>query len=165
MTVEKKEVTKLRRNIEFQIQPRTISATLQLHGLRLLLIAIFATSAVAKIGYVSQLADVLRGLFPITGTLLLPAAFAIWILEFAVVALLGVPFRRCHELGATFSLILGFSFLGANWIWFAEKLPLPCSCFGALFKMSPAISFSLNTLIILSAARLLVLSHDQHKDK
>jgi hypothetical protein len=163
--VERKEGAKLRRTLGSQSHCSTISGPIQIYGLRLFLIAVFATSAIAKIGYVGQLADVLRGLFPIIGTLSLPAAFVIWILEFGVVALLGVPFRRCHEFGASLSLALGLSFLGANWIRFAEKLPLPCSCFGALFKMSPAISFSINTLIILFAGRLLVLLHDQIKAK
>jgi len=64
------------------------------------------------------------------------AAILMLLLEASAGILTLLP--KTRRIGVILSLTMGSMFLAVNLIRFAEDIPVPCSCFGAIYKASPA---------------------------
>lgn len=113
---------------------------------RILLSAVFLLAASAKISNFESFEIILNK------SQLLGGGYAHWIgmaiIAVELVAVAGLWFARTrpfslHLFVGLCSLFIAYS----AWRW-TQNIPVPCSCFGALFKMSPAQSIGLNLGLI-----------------
>jgi hypothetical protein len=108
----------------------------------LLLAVIFARAALAKLSGLHEIESTLMAarLVPVSLTRL--AAISLIVVELATAGCLMAPRLRASGLQLTALLLCLFIGYSA-WRWW-QNIPIPCHCFGALFKMAPWAALLLN---------------------
>lgn len=114
---------------------------------------VLGTAAFAKLTEIDHFEESIRLTQVLPGALVGPAARLIIAIELLVtVALLFRPIRRA---GLLLVQVLSAVFFGyASWRFY-QDIRVPCSCFGALFKIPPAGSMLISLLMCLGADAVL----------
>ncbi len=114
---------------------------------------VWLLSVIAKLSTMGQMADVIRSILPFLGKASM--VFAVLILLGESTSFILLLFRRTLNLAAILSMVLGTIFVGVNIIRFSEAIPIPCSCFGELYKLSFPYIMLIDFGIILASGYLL----------
>ncbi len=124
---------------------------------RLLLAGVFATAAIAKLQSFSQFERTLDASRLIPTGLIPTIGHSLIALELTIALGLLVPFLQPTLLRVSLRLamLLSATFLSYSGWRLVERIPVPCSCFGPLFKMTPPESILLNLGLLLIISLLL----------
>lgn len=124
---------------------------------------LWLVAAFSKTRTLDELTEMLKVLLPILGT------HSIWVAVTFVglEALMGIAliFRKTRQFGLYGSAILAGGLLAVNALRYVEGINAPCSCFGALYTMSPSVGLGLTLAMTLTSAWALTLNEEAHVDK
>lgn len=124
---------------------------------RLLLASVFVTAATAKLQSFEQFDRTLNASRLIPVGLTSTVGYSLIALEFTVALCLLVPFLQpaLQKMSLQMAMLLSATFLSYSGWRIVERIPVPCSCFGPLFKMTPPESILLNLGLLLIISLLL----------
>lgn len=110
------------------------------------LLVVWATAVALKLPRMSELETSISAVFPSYWGSSTVFAWTIVILEAAAAVFLVLPKTRSHGLNLT--IVLSCIFFGYNLLRLLLHTAVPCSCFGALFKMPAELSVLCNIVMI-----------------
>jgi hypothetical protein len=127
----------------------------------LLLAVIFAGAALAKLQGLHELESTLLAARLVPVGLVRLAAISLIVVELATAACLLAP--RLRSSGLQLAALLLCLFIGYSaWRWW-QNIPIPCHCFGALFKMAPWLALLLNLGLL--GLTISLLAHADSSDR
>ena len=116
------------------------------HALCILLSLVFLTAAIAKTTAFRELEATLAASKLVPVLLTSQAGVLLVVTEYLVALLLLIPKTRQPALNA--AIVLCSVFIAySTWRWM-QGISVPCTCFGALFKMEPWQSIIINSFIL-----------------
>jgi hypothetical protein len=112
---------------------------------------LFAASA--KLKSLDELQAMFRGFFPGIGSLAIYPSIALISTEALIALLLLLPWTG--RLGLRLTAYASFLFIGVNVVRYADKIRVPCSCFGAIYNFGPLPMVGVDLAIVVVSLLLL----------